>query len=154
MIRGGDDTPDEPEEIEESACEDVAFNFKDAIQSFHDEVLTCLSKEPEYDEKAVLNFTKSLDRIKNSRPETFKSAMYSFARDIDFSPKKGKKKTVRRIKVQSTSVSRRLYKSRGNTTSRKGRPPKVVLPKKREGEIVSHSLSQSVSANRAAEKKH
>ena len=40
LIRGGDDTPDEPEEIEESACEDVAFNFKDAIQSFHDEVLT------------------------------------------------------------------------------------------------------------------
>ena len=93
--------------------------------------------------------------------------MHSFARDLDFSSKKGKKKTVRRIKVQSTSVSWRLYKSLGNTTSRKGRPPKVVLPKKREGEIVSHclpkfkkvkkmhphSLSQSVSANRAAEKK-
>ena len=34
LIRGGDDTPDEPEEIEESACEDVAFTLKMQFKVF------------------------------------------------------------------------------------------------------------------------
>ena len=39
LIRGGDDTPDEPEEIEESACEDVAF--KGRVQGSKKKILLC-----------------------------------------------------------------------------------------------------------------
>ena len=72
----------------------------------------------------------------------------------------------RLIHVQNTK-SRRSFKARGSTGTRKGHPRNdVVVPKKRHGEPVSfclpkskkvkkvhpHSLSKSVSANRGAEK--
>ena len=103
------------------------------------------------------------------KAETFKKALHSFHSEMVGSTKKGRKKKGRLIHVQNTSKSRRAFKARGSTGCRKGRPQKdVVATMKRPREPVSfcipkrkrvkkahpHSLSKSVDANRAAEKKH
>ena len=168
IISGGvEDVDDMSDDGATESCDEVVSNFGNAMAMFSEEVVNRLREEPEYYQKAVSAFTKSLDTIKNSKSEPFKSALFSFTKEVNHSVKKGRKKTSRRINVQSTAKSRRLYKARGNS-SKKGRPPTIILPKKRSSEIVSHclpkfkkvrkshphSLSKSVSANRAAEKKH
>ena len=88
--------------------------------------------------------------------------------DMNTATKKGRKKKSRKIKVQSTSKSRRIFKARGSMNSRKGRPRNDAVPKKRPAEPSSsylpkqkkvkkanpHSLSKSVSDNKAAERRH
>ena len=64
------------------------------------------------------------------RDETFKKGLFSFMADTSSAVKKGRKKKSRKIKVQSTSKSRRLFKARGSLNSRKGRPRNDILPQK------------------------
>ena len=117
--------------------------------------------------KSINSFTKKLQLVQNSKPETFKKSIFSFAQEIYLSTKKGRKKKGRLIAINSTSKSRHLCKARGSSTAPKGRPKNIVQPKQRGADPVSHflpkrkkvkrahphNLSASVAGNRAAEKK-
>ena len=152
-----------------NALEQVKHEFMTAIASFSDDVLKRLENDFRCYQKPVVSFTKNIRNIGTMKTENFKTALYSFNKDMVGATKKGRKKKGRIIHIQKTAVSRRTFKARGSTSSRKGRPRKdVVIPTKRKGDPVSyclpkqkktkkanpHCLSNSVAANRGAEKKH
>ena len=113
---------------ENDNCNDILIpEFENAIAEFSKDLIARVKADPSYYQKSVSAFTLCLKNIKSANSESFKSALFSFQKKVNFSTKKGrKKKTCRRIKIQSTSVSRRLYKARGNKISQKGWPPKLV----------------------------
>ena len=74
--------------------------------------------------------------------------MFSFANEISFSIKKAKRKKAKES-VFKVYRSRGLYKARGSTTAPKSPPSKIVVPKKRGTEFVSHCLPTAKKVRKA-----
>ena len=149
-IRGGthDDNHDDASEIncesnENNANEKLTNDFSETFRSFSNEVINRLHNDYEFYAKSMNSFTKKLQLVQNSKPETFKKSMFSFAQEIDLSTKKGRKKKGRLIGINSTSKSRRLYKARDSSTAPNGRP-KILYNRKREELTPSHIFSLNV----------
>ena len=172
-IRGGthDDNHDDEincESNENNAIEKLTNDFSETFRSFSNEIINRLHNDYEFYAKSINSFTNKWQLVQNSKPETFKKSMFSFAQEIDLSTKKGRKKKGKLIGINSTSKSRRLYKACGSSTAPKGRPKNIVQPKKRGADPVSpflpkrkkvkrahpHNLSAPVAGNRAAKKTH
>ena len=142
-------------------------DFEVAMDDFKKEVLKRICEDAHSYIKCVKSFTKQLRSITHSHHSIFQKTLFSFGSDDITSAKKGRKKSARTISIQKASKSRRLYKCRGSQGARKGRPTKdIVRPKNKEnislfakteknrGKHTRISISSSVDANRAAERKH
>ena len=73
--------------------------------------------------------------------------MFSLANKIYFSTKKGKRKKIKGINIQSTLKLRHLIKAGGSTTVSNGHP--LVVPRKRGTEPVSHCLPTAKKVRKA-----
>ena len=120
------------ETIQGLSKEELIEYFKKSVQKFTENLTARVDEDFEYYEKAVLCFTKNLQTVQKSTPGMFTKAMYTFAKETNFSAKKGRK-SGRNIGVNNTHKSRRAFKVRGSGSAPKGRPTKVTLPQKRSG---------------------
>ena len=147
--------------------EKMKQDFKDAVLEFRQEVLDRVNEDPDTYSKCIKSFTKQLKMMSSMNHSRFQKCLFSLVDAKSMPVKKGRRKIARNIPVQKTSKSRRLYKIRGSQGAPKGRPTGDIVKSKNTETVYHclpkqkgrkrknpHSISASVSANRAAEKKH
>ena len=153
---------------EENEVDTTIEDFEVAMDDFKREVLKRIREDAHSYTKCVKSFTKQLRSITHSHHSIFQKTLFSFVNDDITLARKGRGKKCEDNFNPKASKSRRLYKCRGSQGARKGRPTKdVVRPKNKETtyhcwpkqkktqrKTHPHSLSSSVDANRAAERKH
>ena len=155
------------ESLENVSKAELISEFKSCMEDFSHDISHMIEncEDVEYFRKPIKRFMKNLDAARRSNAPTIVKALYAFGNEINFSMRRGK--SGRKIKINNTNKARRVFKIRGSCAAPKGRPTKTVKRNKRKSEINMcvlpvkkrkkknpHSLSKSVAANRAAEKKH
>ena len=158
---------------DDESNEEIITRLKKSLFCFIYKIQNRIDKDKQQYTKAVDAFIKQCDKISDTNDAVIQKVLFTFAKDVVQTVKKGKKKNSGQIPVQNTAKSRRKVNHRGSGPSQMGRPSneqslQIQLLVESEDEILSHSqpkkkkekpkhphnLSASVAANRAAEKKH
>ena len=143
--------------------------LKLSLMTIYEKVEEQYHNDPTNYHKAIGSFTTQTDKVKKSGGAVLQKTLHTFNKSVTLSGKE----IGRQIPVQATARSRRTYKIRGQGPSKAGRPsmPQQLrqLVVEDDNEYVAHSipsnrkkrktknphsLSASVTANRAAERKH